>query len=114
MPHCMIEYSQSLESLLTTDALLKAVYHGVDTAELFKASHIRVRALAYQHYLLGGECHDFIHVTVRLHQGRNPDQKKQLSESVLAGLQTLGLRSVSITVELVEMDTASYARCIES
>jgi len=71
----MIEYSQSLESLLTTDALLKAVYHGVNKSGLFKTSRIRFRALAYQHYLLGGDDHDFIHVTVRLHQGRNPDQK---------------------------------------
>lgn len=110
MPHCVIEYSNTLESQAKADAMLDAVYHGVHKSGLFKTSHIRLRALAYQHYLLGGDYNDFIHVTVRMHQGRSTDQKKQLSEAVLSALRTLGLQSVSITVELVEMDTASYAR----
>lgn len=113
MPHCIIDYSNTLDSQTSADELMRAAYRAVNNAGLFNSSHIRVRARAYEHFQFGGDYRDFIHITLRLHQGRELAQKQQLTQGILSELQTLGLQSVSITVELVEMDSASYARHIE-
>lgn len=113
MPHCIIEYSKNIESQTKADALMKAVYQGVQSSDLFEKSHIRVRALAFEHTLLAGDYTDFIHVTLRLHQGRSADQKELLSGLVLSELLSLDMSSVSITVELIEMDTASYKKHVQ-
>ncbi len=114
MPHCVVEYSDTLESQVSAKKLLAAVYDSTLQAGLFEKSHIKVRALAYQHFQSGAQSPAFVHVTIRMHQGRSSEQKKQLSDTVLAGLVALELTAVSITVETVDMHTASYARQVVS
>ena len=114
MPHCIVEYSRSIEPRVSASELMTAVYNSTLQSGLFEESHIRVRAMAYDYFQLGGQSAAFIHITVRLHQGRSSEQKKQLSDMVLAGLLALELTAVSLTVETVEMHTESYARRVVS
>ena len=110
MPHCLIEYSQNLSDKQPVQNLLEAVFEGVEQSGLFERSHIRVRAMAFADFLLASPDEAFVHVTIRLHQGRSPEQRKQLSTEVLQALLKLDFNHTSITVETVEMDTASYSK----
>lgn len=59
--------------------------------------------------MIGYPINDFIHVTLRVLSGRNQQQKKGLSERMLGKLDNLGLTSVSLTVEMIDMDRETYA-----
>lgn len=108
MPHCIIEHSTSLDG----EPLVASVFAGTLQSGLFEADgrDIKVRSIAYQHYLTGPEKGNFVHVTVKILSGRTPEQKQVLSQSVLAHLQKLERPGCSLTVEVVDIDRASYAK----
>lgn len=110
MPHCIIEYS---ETLLISPALLNdAAYQALLESELFETSHIKTRASAYADFRLAESQHDFVHVTVRLHRGRTTQQKQMLTKLILQSLQKLPFQNTSLTVEIVDIDSDSYAKVI--
>lgn len=108
MPHCVVEYSEGLDA----KAILTAVFDGALQSSLFEpgGADIKVRAQAYQHHISGGAHADFIHVQLRILSGRTLMQKQQLSQSVLLHLLQLELISCSHTIEVVDIDRASYAK----
>lgn len=110
MPHCIVEYSQTLESRISPSVLVETVHQAALASALFEVTHIKTRALAYAHYQSGSAQADFIHVTIRLHAGRTVEQKKHLSSLVLKHLTSIELSAVTITIETVDMDSASYAK----
>jgi 5-carboxymethyl-2-hydroxymuconate isomerase len=63
---------------------------------------------------VGSECQDnnsqqrFIHVCCKIISGRNLEQRNNLSETVLKNINTLAIKSVSISVEIVDMERESY------
>jgi len=110
LPHCIIEYSQPLETSISPSLLIEAVHQAALASALFDASHIKTRALAYAYFQSGSAQADFIHVTIRLHAGRTVEQKKHLSSLILARLASIELSAVTITIETVDMDSESYAK----
>lgn len=54
----------------------------------------------------------FIHVTMRILSGRNTEQKLILSKLVLESLATLTLKACSASVEVVDIDRASYSKVV--
>lgn len=110
MPHCIIECSDNLDC----DVLTSKVYLGALDSELFEpdGSDIKVRALAYRSYVVGGLKADFIHVTVKVLSGRTILQKVVLSKAIQAKLSELGLVSCSMTIEIVDIERASYLKCL--
>lgn len=112
MPHCVIEHSASLNSA----DLVPAVFDAALASGLFAEDgrDIKVRAIAYQDYLTGQEKADFVHVTLRILSGRTAQQKQHLSQIVLQRLSDLSLAKCSITVEVVDMDRASYGKFVSA
>lgn len=108
MPHCIIECSATLDG----DMLTSKVYQGTLDSMLFEpdGSDIKVRALAYHSYIVGGFKSDFVHVTVKILSGRSLLQKTVLSKSIQTKLSELDLVSCSITVEVVDIERASYLK----
>ena len=108
MPHCIVEHSASLDS----EIILPLVFSGALKSELFEAdgSDIKVRAIAYHSYLTGPKKSDFVHITLKMLSGRTPEQKQMLSKSVLAQLQKLELQNCSLTIEVMDIDRASYSK----
>ena len=108
MPHCIVEYSAALDA----KAILTAVFDGALQSELFEpgGADIKVRAQPFQQHISGAKHRDFIHVQLRILSGRNLEQKQHLSQSVLNQLLKLDLNSCSHTVEVVDIDRASYAK----
>lgn len=110
MPHCIIEYAKPLETHVAPDELVRCVFQAVSTSPLFDAKNVRVRALAYEHYQLGEASPYFLHVTIRLLQGRDDAQKTQLTQRVTQALQALNISDIMLSCECVEIHTASVQR----
>ena len=112
MPHCIVEYSKNLESFMSPRELVNAANRGAVESGLFEALNIKSRAIGYQHYLVGGEVSDFIHVVVKILPGRSDSQKRGLSNLVLESLKSLAIKEVSITVEVCDLHGESYAKFV--
>ncbi len=112
MPHCIIEYSQGIENAHRPEVLVEAVHRAAVASGLFEADHVRVRAIAYTDCISGYGAEHFVHVTLRILSGRDGHQKKALTERVLGELERLGLSSVSLTVEVTDMDRETYSKRI--
>lgn len=110
MPHLIIEYPQDVIPAAQVEALLDAVHASAVATGLFEPGHIRVRAIPLQHYRVAGRHEPFIHAQCRIHAGRSAEQKQGLSGAVLAAIKGQGVSLQSITVEVVEMERASYAK----
>lgn len=110
MPHCIIEFSKTLD--INPVQLVKAVHQALVESALFDSSHIKTRAVAYEHFQLGDTSRDFIHLTIRLHGGRSSKQKQHLTTSVLHALEKLRLTATTITAEAVDIDRDSYAKLV--
>ncbi|SEQ47715.1 5-carboxymethyl-2-hydroxymuconate isomerase [Amphritea atlantica] len=112
MPHCIIEFSETLIPRLPPAKLVQIVYEGALRSGLFEAADIKTRALAYDHFLTGPSPADFIHVTLRILSGRTDEQKQLLSSTVLKGLTDCNLAGISLTVEVEDIHSSSYAKFI--
>ncbi len=110
MPHCIVEHSASLHSEL----IVPLVFAGAKKSALFEidGSDIKVRAIVYHSYLTGLKKADFIHVTLKILSGRTVEQKQMLSKSVLDELQQLELQMCSLTVEVMDIERASYSKSV--
>lgn len=110
MPHCIIEHSPNFYG----ESLNQGVYLGAFESGLFSddGSDIKVRSLTYDHYQTGENAQDFVHVTVKILSGRTAEDKQHLSHSVMQQLKQLSITNASLTVEIVDMDKASYSKFI--
>lgn len=110
MPHLIIEYAHDAITESQAALLLDIVHHAAINAELFDVSHIRTRLLRVEHYRVGTDSQPFIHAQLRIKPGRTLEQRKALSEAVLAALHVQQTAARVITVEVVEMEPDSYSR----
>ncbi len=110
MPHVIIEYSVGLMASSQVDGLLAELHRSIVETQLFTESHIKLRAYAANHSLVGGESKSFIHVQLRIKPGRRQEQKQLLSSTVLQTLQQQPWADGVMTVEVVDMDGQSYAK----
>lgn len=114
MPHLIIEYSQQQAGPSQVERMLDAVHQAALQTELFEPAHIRVRAIPVNFYRTAGVPAHFIHAQCRIHGGRDAGQKSRLSQAVLAALKAQQWAATSITVEVVDMDRATYAKHTET
>ena len=114
MPHCILEYSTSLEKVISPSQMIAVVRQGAIDSDLFAGNDIKTRAVGYQHFDTGDDSSNFIHVTVRLLSGRTIEQRTGLCQAMLAQLKTLNLNAISLTVEAVEIEQASYAKLVRA
>ncbi|NRD72451.1 5-carboxymethyl-2-hydroxymuconate Delta-isomerase [Shewanella sp. VB17] len=110
MPHCIVEYSTDLEERFNPSVLVDLVYQGAFSSKLFEGPDIKIRALPYVYYQTGERKQAFIHVSIRLLEGRTQDKKMKLSNLVLEKLTLLDLEQTSLTVEIIDIERASYAK----
>lgn len=110
MPHIIIEYTEGLATNRQIESMLDALHTSIATTQLFDATHIRIRAHHLLHHRCGGVKKHFIHAQLRIHAGRNSEQKRMLSSAVLATLREQQWPAEIITVEVVEMERECYAK----
>ncbi|WP_019616595.1 5-carboxymethyl-2-hydroxymuconate Delta-isomerase [Psychromonas ossibalaenae] len=112
MPHCIIEYSSDLHTIVKPDQLIGAVFAGALNSKLFEAYDIKTRALCFDNYQTGPVKNAFIHVVVKILSGRTAEQRSILSGLVLTELKSFDFVSTSLTVEVVEIERSSYAKVL--
>ena len=112
MPHCIIEYAKELEQSLDLDELLLGVHQTVVESQLFEKQSIKIRAIAYEHYLTGGDKKPFIHVTLKILFGRSHQQKKDLTQLVLDKLSSVLPPPISLSVEVIDIEKVSYKKVV--
>lgn len=110
MPHVIIEYAKDLANDSQLEALLNVVHQAVSDSHLFEVDNIKTRMIPVTHYRVGRDAGKFIHVQLRIHQGRNENQKRTLTHAILKAIQTQKLTVTVVTVEVVDMDRVSYAK----
>ena len=112
MPHCIIEYSQELIQEISIKELMTAVFQGAVQSTLFSVEDIKVRAIAYNDFYVEDASQEnqqrFIHVSCKILSGRTLDQRQKLSQLLLSHLAEFAIYSVSISVEIVDMERESY------
>ncbi len=110
MPHLILEFSHELASDERLGSMMDAVHQAAFSTGLFEESHIKVRMIPIHYYLNAKSRDSFLHAQLRILSGRNPEQKKMLSEAVMASIKDQHWPVKRITVEVVDMDRDSYFR----
>jgi len=108
MPSLLIEYSGSLTEQVTPEILMDKVFEGAKASNSFPPEAIKIRMLPRPIFCLHGKCADFLHVSAHILSGRTEQQKIEISKAILEPLKTLDLRSVSVSVEIVDIHRASF------
>lgn len=110
MPHLIVEYADDLATDDDVIPMLDAVHAAAVSTGLFDETHIKTRAIPVRHYRTGTGHGPFIHAQLRIKAGRTEAQKRELSGAVLAAIRSRDLPAQVITVEVVDMDVATYAK----
>ena len=110
MPHLIIEVAHDAATPAQIPPLLDAVHTAARDSGLFQVGHIKTRAIPVACYRTGADDRPFIHAQLRIKPGRSADQKQALATAVLAAIRGQATAAGVITVEVVEMDGASYAK----
>lgn len=112
MPHCIVEYSKELERSVKPSAFIEAVHQGALQTDLFEESDIKTRTLSFENHQTGGRTLCFVHVIVKILSGRSREQRAGLSKKILDELKKLNLSSISMTVEICEIERETYAKVL--
>ncbi len=110
MPHVIIEHSADVAGQIDIGELVDAVHAGTLASGLFDEYDIKTRATGYAHHRTGQSSDSFVHVAVHLLDGRDDAQKSALSHAVLAQIEPLLPRVVSVGVEIIDIHRASYVK----
>ena len=110
MPHLVIEYSIDGHRDVDITALLQALHTAAAATGVMQAADIKIRAIACGDYLVAGVRDQFCHLSVYLLEGRTPQQKLALSESLRAALAAMLPRTRSLSVDIRDMDAFAYKK----
>lgn len=111
MPHLIIEHSTDVAQTHDIDALCQALFDTAMASDLFATkSAIKVRALACPHWRTATTPQSFAHVTVRVLQGRSVETRAEISALILAALDTALPDIGALSVEVCELEQATYAK----
>lgn len=108
MPHFVIECSQNIIKLKTPEEILHAVYDIAEETGLFAAGDIKVRIKPYVYFTVGGTGNDFIHVFGYIMQGRNTEQKANLSRQIITKLKSMFPDVPVISMNVMDFEKATY------
>ncbi|NWF37372.1 5-carboxymethyl-2-hydroxymuconate isomerase [Mariprofundus sp. KV] len=110
MPHITVEYPEGVVDDKSVELILQTIHQSIAESGLFKADQIKARAYSFRHFTNAGGSDPYIHIQARIKSGRDADNKKKLSEVVLAGLAPLNLPVSVVTIEIIDMDRDSYGK----
>jgi 5-carboxymethyl-2-hydroxymuconate isomerase len=110
MPHLVIEYSIDGHERFDMTELMRALHAAAASTGVVQAPDIKIRAISYDDYLVAGIRDAFCHVSVFLLEGRTPEQKLNLSESLRTSLSKMLPRTKSLSVDIRDMDPSAYKK----
>jgi len=108
MPHFVIECSENIIKLKSPQEIIQAVYNIAEATGLFAVGDIKVRINPYVHFTVGGTANDFIHVFGHIMQGRNTEQKANLSRQIITKLKSMFPDVPVISMNVIDFEKATY------
>lgn len=108
MPHFIIDCSENVIRLKSADEIMQAVFDSALSTDLFTASEIKVRIKPFSNYNNGNTLNDFIHVFAYIMEGRNADQKSNLSKVIVTKLSAILKEVPVISMNVQEFEKSNY------
>lgn len=113
MPHLMIDYSANLEDRLDIAGLCRALRDAAVATGILPLAGIRVRATAATHAVIadGNPEHAFLDISLRLREGRAPEDKARAAAQIFAAAETFCARvlaesSFMLSFEMRDIDAS--------
>ncbi|GAA0330238.1 5-carboxymethyl-2-hydroxymuconate Delta-isomerase [Bacillus carboniphilus] len=116
MPHIIVEYTDNIKNEVNIDVLLEKLHHVlISRPSIFPIGGIRSRAIELNQYRIadGAEDDAFVHVTLKIGNGRSGVDKKATCEEMFAVLKShfshlLEKRYLALSLELYEFAFPTY------
>ena len=109
MPHCVLDCSRTIEKHARIADIIQRVHDAAEGTGLFHKGTIKVRVHVYDHYAVGGATDDFVHTIAYIIGGRTEEQRADLSRQILLALKALLPTVRSLTVDIREINRATYS-----
>jgi 5-carboxymethyl-2-hydroxymuconate isomerase len=90
--------------------ILLALHHAAASTGIVKAEDLKLRAQAFDDYLVAGEQKSFFHVTLYMLAGRTPQQMETLSVEIRKALVELLADTDSLSVDIRDMNPDAYKK----
>lgn len=110
MPHAIIEYARNLDGHIDRQILVEKTHEALEQTGVFPLAGIRVRLYEITHYKMadGHEDNGFIHVHIRVGQGRDEETRVKAAKAVFDHLAewlepVFSARPFALSVELNEI-----------
>ena len=108
MPHFVIDCSEEIIRQKSAEEIMNIVFGMAEASGLFAPNDVKVRLRPFQYYKLGENKQNFIHIFAYIIQGRNTEQKANLSKQIISRL-TERLPDVSfISMNIEDFEKATY------
>lgn len=108
MPHFIIDCSEDILDQKSPDEIMDAVLRTAEGSGLFAKDDIKVRIRPFKYYKLGGEKNSFIHVFGNIMEGRNTEQKANLSRKIIEELNLMFPDVSILSMNIREFEAATY------
>ncbi|WKK81022.2 5-carboxymethyl-2-hydroxymuconate Delta-isomerase [Marivirga arenosa] len=108
MPHFVIDCSEQIIKLETPDNIMQKVYDTAESTGFFTPEDIKVRINPFQYYTTGNTSDNFIHVFANIMQGRNTEQKANLSKQIVLELKAMFPEVPIISINIRDFEKATY------
>ena len=111
MPHFVIDCSDSVLSLADPGELMQSVFQAAESTGLFATSGvggIKVRLNPYSHFSNVDGHEHFVHVFANIMEGRNQEQKSDLSRRIVSALKSLLPAVEIISMNIRDFEKATY------
>ncbi|MGB0580875.1 MAG: 5-carboxymethyl-2-hydroxymuconate Delta-isomerase [Limisphaerales bacterium] len=108
MPHCILDCSQTIETHAPLDDIIKTVHDAAVDSGLFGQGDVKVRARLFEHYTIGGEKKDFLHIIAYILSGRSEEQREDLSRRIIVALKELLPNVPVLSIDVREINRATY------
>ncbi|WP_343594505.1 5-carboxymethyl-2-hydroxymuconate Delta-isomerase [Acinetobacter sp.] len=116
MPHLIVDYSRNIHNL-GQEKLLKHLNQALITTGLFIASDLKSRMFKDDVFVIGDndDSQAYIHARLFILAGRSEAEREKLKDSLFTALKNFKgyeayTLNVQLSVELVEIPTANYAK----
>ena len=108
MPHFVIDCSHQIVEQNSPESIMKKVYDAAVSTGLFLPEEIKVRINSFQYYNTGNTSDNFIHVFGNIMEGRDTEQKAELSKRIVSGLKMMFSEVPVISMNIRDFEKATY------
>jgi 5-carboxymethyl-2-hydroxymuconate isomerase len=108
MPHFVIDCSENIIQQKPPAEIMQAVYDVAEATGLFAPNDIKVRIRPFEHFKLGEDKKDFIHIFGNIMEGRNTEQKANLSRKIIERLNEMFPDVSILSINISEFEKATY------